>query len=675
MPEVYNNELEKLVTEIASLYTDLVKLSEAGVSEINPLALETRFSLLLDSLNADVQTGFQERVKAVIPKALTNPEYLQPAIAFLQTLPTLLSSTPTTFADPEKIKVLVQDLEQSRQIQQQADLSGQRWQNLWQKQLAQHNRQQIYQAAQDAAPDQPAQFYTQAANDVFNFAKDEVKKVKADPTQKSGARTRVEDMARGVLAGQTSPAMQRFVDLAIAAAIVEEENVRLSQEATYLQAKLDAESIRQQHQAELNNLQTTTNVSGLTNYETLISEAILDQHKTELFGTAQNIEILNNRLQQYGFSISPNLYSIVSAQAQDVFIKSQTQISGKFPFDKQGPPGTPGGVAVGKILGGPVQGRAQDLSSFLSIRIRRLWDRMMLGFQGLRLPGFFGGAQNVITSPPISNALSGTINSAAQGLLSLPSRLSQASGLARGLGGAAAQTAKSLWWKNPWVWGTIIILVLIFGTAFGLPTPGSIPQSIKTQIAALVPPALPGGPGLGAGALDTIYKGPLTQSQITGCPTDPGLRICQVPYTGENYSHNTVNAYDIAAAYGAPVFATHNGFVVSYSIKFGVKEKDCTSGGMSVYGNYVILKHTENDAPNGNVIEYTWYGHFKDVTQQVIDSKDNNVLISAGSMLGTADDNGCSTGNHLHYEHRDASNQPDHAQFLDTNKCNYSTGC
>lgn len=225
-----------------------------------------------------------------------------------------------------------------------------------------------------------------------------------------------------------------------------------------------------------------------------------------------------------------------------------------------------------------------------------------------------------------------------------------------------------------------VISFFVFNSVLASPTGSNTPITAGQTLLFEGDEELPGGPGAPEDATRTAYTGPLGPVDILGCPTNSGLKICQVPYA--SYSHSAVNAYDIAVPLGGPVYASHDGFVVEYCNDFAVMEKICVinankprcNNRMGRYGNYVKLVRKENNDPQGKIIDYTWYGHFQDVTQQVIDAYNSGALIPVGTPLGRADDNGCSSGSHLHYEHRDANNQPDHAVFLDLDKCGYILG-
>ncbi|MCX6815077.1 MAG: M23 family metallopeptidase [Candidatus Aenigmarchaeota archaeon] len=97
---------------------------------------------------------------------------------------------------------------------------------------------------------------------------------------------------------------------------------------------------------------------------------------------------------------------------------------------------------------------------------------------------------------------------------------------------------------------------------------------------------------------------------------------------------------DIAGR-GMRVIAAAKGTVVRTYTTCIEGQKNCNGG----YGNYVVLKH----AVNGNVY-YTYYDHLATVKKTSGD-------VNPGEEIGTSGNTGYSTGPHLHFEIRAASNQ------------------
>ncbi len=187
-----------------------------------------------------------------------------------------------------------------------------------------------------------------------------------------------------------------------------------------------------------------------------------------------------------------------------------------------------------------------------------------------------------------------------------------------------------------------IALVLWFAAEFIVPT------------SALIPPQ-GGGEEYGT----QVYTGgPLTPSDITGCPTTGRFEIGQCPYNQSNYTHRKYHedAYDISVPMGTEILATHIGKVVYIGT-------DRTTG----YGVYVKLV-----GENASGRYYTIYAHLDSVVVEV------DQVVQAGELLGYSDDTGNSTGAHLHYEYRNAQNVAPNppVQFI-PESCGYinSSGC
>lgn len=99
-----------------------------------------------------------------------------------------------------------------------------------------------------------------------------------------------------------------------------------------------------------------------------------------------------------------------------------------------------------------------------------------------------------------------------------------------------------------------------------------------------------------------------------------GLRMD--PFTGEKGYHTGI---DIAASYGAPVFAAKEG-IVTYT------------GWNGGYGKCVIIKHQFGYE--------TLYGHLSKINVK------NGERVTAGKLIGRVGSTGRSTGPHLHFEVR-----------------------
>jgi hypothetical protein len=161
--------------------------------------------------------------------------------------------------------------------------------------------------------------------------------------------------------------------------------------------------------------------------------------------------------------------------------------------------------------------------------------------------------------------------------------------------------------------------------------------------------------GADGGAAPPFFEGePAINSDITACPSDGGYRLTQCP--GGTFSHDHLDAYDIATPMGVPIYSTHAGVIAFAGFS------------PSGYGNLVIVKGRNTEG-----LEYsTYYGHLADIFvgpgQQV----------AAGETLGLADSTGNSTGSHLHYEYRENSaSSPTHGVRFLLPTCGYvnQSGC
>ncbi len=101
------------------------------------------------------------------------------------------------------------------------------------------------------------------------------------------------------------------------------------------------------------------------------------------------------------------------------------------------------------------------------------------------------------------------------------------------------------------------------------------------------------------------------------------------PYWFESYApqcpypHRMHSGIDIAAPYGAPIYASDSGLAYPFSTGYG-------------YGNYVIILHARNFS--------TLYGH---LSRFAVGS---GVQVGKGQVIGYEGSTGNSTGPHLHFE-------------------------
>ncbi len=206
--------------------------------------------------------------------------------------------------------------------------------------------------------------------------------------------------------------------------------------------------------------------------------------------------------------------------------------------------------------------------------------------------------------------------------------------------------------------GVVLMFFLPLFPLFNIP---AFNQSmIDTSIANAGADSGPGGPTVpGAPEGDPViwaYSGtaPVTNSSQLGCPVGGGT-ITQGP--GGSFSHQGIQAYDLARSMGAPIYATHDAYVVSFHD--GIAPYTFLNHS---YGNYVLLV---GQLPNGSKF-FTMYAHLLSVNPIVPGAlsgtrsgpcKNNDPkLICAGETIGYEDATGSTWGTqpgngiHLHYQ-------------------------
>lgn len=123
-----------------------------------------------------------------------------------------------------------------------------------------------------------------------------------------------------------------------------------------------------------------------------------------------------------------------------------------------------------------------------------------------------------------------------------------------------------------------------------------------------------------------------TPTKTTGGASGGGGFVHPVPGAVRTQGIHGYNAVDLAAANGTSIRAAAAGEVI-------VAKASGWNGG---YGNYVVVKHA-----NG---AQTLYAHMSSVSVSVGSS------VSSGEVIGGVGNTGRSTGSHLHFEVRGASN-------------------
>lgn len=126
-----------------------------------------------------------------------------------------------------------------------------------------------------------------------------------------------------------------------------------------------------------------------------------------------------------------------------------------------------------------------------------------------------------------------------------------------------------------------------------------------------------------------------TDENITGATGTVSMPILN--YTRISSYPGSHDGYDFAAPAGTPIYSIANGTVV--------RSEDLTYS----YGRWVKIGHDlDND---GRYDYYTIYAH---MTERMVEVGDNVV---GGQQIGTVGSTGNSSGNHLHFEFRDANDK------------------
>ncbi|MBI4065131.1 M23 family metallopeptidase [Candidatus Gottesmanbacteria bacterium] len=159
--------------------------------------------------------------------------------------------------------------------------------------------------------------------------------------------------------------------------------------------------------------------------------------------------------------------------------------------------------------------------------------------------------------------------------------------------------------------------------------------------------------GIGGGITDETFAlcDPGIDPQCALSPCNQSAQDCSWPVStgcvnqgpGGGPTHEGLNAIDIKAEQGTVVTATHNGTTMGcgndgghYNARYGVGVFD------KGYGNVVQIKGTDE---KGNTYS-TVYAHLEKVSVTPCQT------VQKGDPIGTVDDTGFSSGNHLHYEYR-----------------------
>ncbi|OGG01641.1 hypothetical protein A2Z33_07690 [Candidatus Gottesmanbacteria bacterium RBG_16_52_11] len=163
-----------------------------------------------------------------------------------------------------------------------------------------------------------------------------------------------------------------------------------------------------------------------------------------------------------------------------------------------------------------------------------------------------------------------------------------------------------------------------------------------------------GSGGFGAEYNDDILPGdPAPWTWDGDAPPYTGDLLC--PTTGHitdgppHGKYGNLIAWDIGANIGTPVYATHDGAVTECK-DYIENDNHTTEGGG--YGNYVKIVGEWKDTPNCSGRFFTMYAHLKQYSPTEAGVCSPGKKVKAGDKIGEVDNNGISSGNHLHYEYQ-----------------------
>lgn len=118
--------------------------------------------------------------------------------------------------------------------------------------------------------------------------------------------------------------------------------------------------------------------------------------------------------------------------------------------------------------------------------------------------------------------------------------------------------------------------------------------------------------------------------QGLGCWPTTG-QVTQIPFSN-SYSHSALDAFDIGASIGTPIFAPFSGTICKQSFDH------------EGFGEHLILDSTIE----GESFKFR-FAHIKEYSG-VVKTAGDCVSVSEGQVIGQVGNNGFSTGPHLHYE-------------------------
>lgn len=291
------------------------------------------------------------------------------------------------------------------------------------------------------------------------------------------------------------------------------------------------------------------------------------------------------------------------------------------------------GSGIGRVLGGAVLGT-------------------IIGGPVGAVVGFIGGA---ILTGPILKFVGGAISSLWTKITTggfIP-KLDAAKTAILSTFGAAGKPEKPVEIFGLKIEGVTLFIVAILLVAIvpNMLFTQSILQSFRTG-----PIAIRGAQGGKQEAVDFVPG--LANPNAGGWPT-AGC-ITQGPFAPDGlgsdgktikYSHRSANAIDIGASLGTPVSAVLGGTVTRVVMIYGPGQVTCATGRSSPYtcrnvdsyGNVIEIRGTD---ANGNSYT-TRYAHLLAAAPGVR----NGATVTAGQTIGYVDDNGYSTGPHLHFEY------------------------